>query len=467
MSIIHDIAEALQDILTTGANTAAKESGFVQRKSTLDGPAFVQTLVFGFLANPDATGQELEQTAIDRGIEVTESAIVQRYSATSAEFMRLIVQQAIERVITADPAMIPLLNRFSHVIIQDSTTVGLPNELAEIWAGCGSSTKAGSAALKCQLAWDLCTGQLHGIELQNGRDSDRASQIRQDPIRPWSLYLADLGYFKLAHFEEIGKQDAYWITRIPAGLVVYDADGKRWNDVTDLLEHVWNGEIIDIAVQLGSEDRLDARLLAIRATEEVVAQRRRRLRAVAQKHGRTPSKRQLAMCAWTILATNLPRPMASGDDVVVLARARWQIELVFKLWKSEGRLDKTRSAKPYRILTELYAKLVALLIQHWICLIELWQSPNRSLMKACKTIRKHALHLASVFDEWVELVKTIAKIGHTISFCCTNQRKESPSTYQLLLDSSLQGWENNQEGVLINAVGCLIESSALESGTTP
>lgn len=172
MSIIHDIAEALQDILTTGANTAAKESGFVQRKSTLDGPAFVQTLVFGFLANPDATGQELEQTAIDRGIEVTESAIVQRYSATSAEFMRLIVQQAIERVITTDPAMIPLLNRFSHVIIQDSTTVGLPNELAEIWAGCGSSTKAGSAALKCQLAWDLCTGQLHGIELQNGRDSE-------------------------------------------------------------------------------------------------------------------------------------------------------------------------------------------------------------------------------------------------------------------------------------------------------
>lgn len=237
--------------------------------------------------------------------------------------------------------------------------------------------------------------------------------------------------------------------------------------MTDLLEHVWNGEVIDSAVQLGSEDRLDARLLAIRATEEVVAQRRRRLRAVAQKHGRTPSKRQLAMCAWTILATNLPIRMASVDDVVVLARARWQIELVFKLWKSEGRLDKTRSAKPYRILTELYAKLVALLIQHWICLIELWQSPNRSLMKACKTIRKHALHLASVFDEWVELVKTIAKIGHTISFCCTNQRKESPSTYQLLLDSSLQGWENNQEGVLINTVGCLIESSALESGTTP
>jgi IS4 transposase len=77
-------------------------------------------------------------------------------------------------------------------------------------------------------------------------------------------------------------------------------------------------------------------------------------------------------------------------------RTRWQIELVFKLWKSEGRIDEWRSEKPFRILCELYAKLVVMIIQHWILLTS-WQYPDRSLFKSVKTIRKHAMNLAMAF----------------------------------------------------------------------
>lgn len=49
-----------------------------------------------------------------------------------------------------------------------------------------------------------------------------------------------------------------------------------------------------------------------------------------------------------------------------MMRVRWQIELLFKLWKNEGHIDSWRSEKPWRIPCELYAKLIAMVIQHWI-----------------------------------------------------------------------------------------------------
>src|SRR6266849_11174778 len=64
----------------------------------------------------------------------------------------------------------------------------------------------------------------------------------------------------------------------------------------------------------------------------------------------------------TILITNVPQELLSIDEALVLARCRWQIELCWKLWKQVGKVDTWRSAKPYRILTEIYAKLLGCLI---------------------------------------------------------------------------------------------------------
>jgi hypothetical protein len=65
---------------------------------------------------------------------------------------------------------------------------------------------------------------------------------------------------------------------------------------------------------------------------------------------------------WTILLTNVPHELLSIDEALVLARCRWQIELCWKLWKQVGKVDTWRSAKPYRILTEIYAKLLGCVI---------------------------------------------------------------------------------------------------------
>ncbi len=55
MTTVAQLAEALQTLLTTTADATAQATHFVQRRSKLTGAAFVQALVFSWLANPQAT----------------------------------------------------------------------------------------------------------------------------------------------------------------------------------------------------------------------------------------------------------------------------------------------------------------------------------------------------------------------------------------------------------------------------
>jgi IS4 transposase len=70
------------------------------------------------------------------------------------------------------------------------------------------------------------------------------------------------------------------------------------------------------------------------------------------------SAARLRLADWTILLTNVPPELPSVEEALVLARCRWQIELLWKLWKQHGKIDTWCSEKPYRILTEIYAKLL-------------------------------------------------------------------------------------------------------------
>jgi hypothetical protein len=439
MPIIDEIAQAMQDVLTNEANQAGRASGLVQRESKFDGAALAQTLVFSYLSDPDATTDDLAQTAATLGISITGSGIVQRCTEAAATCLQTVLGKAVQRVLAADPTTVPVVARFSGVSVQDSTTIILPPDLAAVWRGCGGSTNHGDAALKLQIQLDLRTGHLAGLELQHGRDSDCQSATRTQDVIADALYLADLGYFKLTRFREIADADAFWLSRGKAGTVLYDSDGQRWDEVTDLLERFADGNVVDIPVEIGARERLPGRLVAVRAPQEVVDQRRRRLRKQARQKGKTVGKRRLAWCAWTVFLTNVPADRLTVAEVLTLARARWQIELLIKLWKSHGTIDESRSQKPYRVLCDVYAKLLAMVVQHWLFLVNLWAYPDRSLVKAAKTIRRRAMELASNFRRRNRLVEAITSIGQCITGCRMNRRKQEPTTSQLLLDASLLG----------------------------
>jgi len=434
MTTVADVTQALQALFTTTADRLARRSGFVQRASKLTGAAFVQALVFGWLANPQASVEALAQAAAAVGVAISAQGFDQRFTEAAAVFLEEMLAAAVQTVIAADPVAIPLLERFTAVVLLDSSTITLPAALALWWPGCS----AGTAALKLHVRYDLCRGCLRGLVVQEGRLSDRSTVMQTAPLPRGALRISDLGFFTLGVFAAMTAQGVYWLSRLAPGTAIYTPDGARW-DVLDLLA-AQGTATVDLTVTLGVDHRLPGRLLAVRVPEEVVNQRRRRLRAEAKRRGRTPSAAQLAWCAWTIVVTSVPPTLLSLREALVLLRARWQIELLFKLWKSHGHIDESRSAQPWRVLTEVFAKLLAMVVQHWLLLASCWAFPDRSLLKAAQTIRPHALSIASALVYPAFLDHILAVVQRCVAAGCRlNRRKKHPNTYQLLLEPSLAG----------------------------
>jgi len=50
-----------------------------------------------------------------------------------------------------------------------------------------------------------------------------------------------------------------------------------------------------------------------------------------------------------------------------------------------GAIDEWQTANPARILYELYAKLLDMLVQHWLLLLSCWDDPHRSLVERLKS----------------------------------------------------------------------------------
>ena len=95
----------------------------------MGGAAFVQTLVFGWMSNPQATLEELAQTAASVGVDITAQGLDQRFTEAGAACLKRVLEQAVTQLVQGETPEISFLKRFTGVYIQDSTIVELPEAL--------------------------------------------------------------------------------------------------------------------------------------------------------------------------------------------------------------------------------------------------------------------------------------------------------------------------------------------------
>jgi len=338
----------------------------------------------------------------------------------------------VAQVIQTEPVAIPILQRFDGVYLSDSSTISLPNELAGVWIGCGNQSGTGNAALKLETRIDMLRGDIDGPIIVDGRTNDRKVARQHTPLPEDSLSIADLGYWKLDDLAEKSANGVHWLSHPQVGTALYDENEVRCS-LADLMSRQ-TGNQVDMNILLGANHKIPCRLLASRVPQEVEVERRRKLKKQAKKKGQTVSKARLALTGWTMFVTDLGKEMLSVKEALVLGRTRWQIELLFKLWKSHGQIDKSRSDKPWRILCEIYAKLIAMIIQHWTFLVGNWSFPDRSLTKAANTVRQHALSMVIALDDLPRLEEALTILSRCLAAGCRiNKSAKTPRNFQLLL----------------------------------
>jgi len=357
---VQSLAAALQNLLTEVANQAAKDSGFVRRVRKITGAGFVQSLVLGWMADPKA---KLEDLAAPLG--VAEQSLQERFNDRAVDCLRRVLIAAMGYLFEARAETIPLLRRFTAVAIDDSTAVALPASLADEYPGCGGSdSEAGRAGLKVMARLEAITGRLELSEPAPGSASDRTLHATLPPLPRGSLRLADLGFFDLERMAADTAAGVSWISRAPARLLVRQGD-EAGRNLPEWLR-LKGSDRIDTIVTVGSKTRLTCRLVAVRAPEEVVKRRLENLEKKQRKKQREVSAAQRMLCEWTVMLTDLlDAEHFTAEQLWVLYRVRWQVELLFKRWKSGAGLGVSRGRTAHRVLCEALAKVLAALIKHW------------------------------------------------------------------------------------------------------
>jgi hypothetical protein len=434
---IHFIAlpMILQGLFTATADLFARAAGLICRQRQITGAAFAQTLVFRWLAKPTDT---IENIADALGI--SPQALRKRFGPKAVDFLKALIAEALRQLYhcRAKADTLGILDRFRTVVVDDGTTVSLPAELAFLFPGCGGNAPtAGACAVKLLFRYELTTGRILSLTFHAGRDNDAPLAARADDLPPGALYLADMGFFEAARLKAFRGTGKSWITRVPVRTRVSVA-GAAWQSLWAWLSKA-DRAVQDVEARLTEAAALPCRLVALPCPQEVADLRRRKLYERCRRQQKTPSQASLGLCAWTVLATNVPRARLSPRAVWVAYRCRWQIELLFRRAKQICGWEKSRGESGWRVLVELLCKVLGLLVLHWGALMGGGPLSGVSADKLLAKVAEFAQRLQSalrhgeqrVLEVLVELRQELLRIRPQ------RRSRQKTSTRYLLLNPEL------------------------------
>ena len=261
-----------------------------------------------------------------------------------------------------------LFSLFTDVEIQDSTIITLNEKLADKFRGSGGN--ASTSSIKIDFVYSLKYCKVIKLSLHEGTYPDQSTAKNDSYSAPiGSLQLADLGYFVLERFKSLDMDGRYYLSRLLSTVNVYlNLEDAACVNLPKYIDQEFNHtNIIDITVYIGSKERLPVRLIAYRLTDEAVAERRRKSIEKAKKKGRKPSKNHLNWLNFSFFITNVHKEIFKPEVIGTVYRIRWQIELMFKYWKSLLNIHILKGTRAERIQCIIYARLLSIVLITHIC----------------------------------------------------------------------------------------------------
>jgi hypothetical protein len=385
----------------------AASSGFYKRKSDFTPAMFFDMLLYCASRIENLSlSQACSNVKTYHGLNITKQSIDGRFTEEAVLFVKEVLKELLERQLSK--VFCPdLFSKFSHVRIKDSTKFLVADHLREHFKGCGGSAGTSQACVCIQYEYDLRSGKILDLNVTDGtrNDSTDASETKEK-IHKNDLVLRDLGYFNLSVLNGFADQEAFFVSRLNTSVLVFEAETQERIGFKELYGQMRKQQLTQCEKQVlvGKQTQANLRLAVEIVPEQVYEERIRKINKKNKENGWTTSEDYKARCRFNLFITNVLAEDLSINEVMMLYRLRWQIELMFKNWKSVCKIDKIQPVKYERFACLLFAKLILIMLNmqiisnlqaHYFKKQRLILSEN----KCFKTLRESFIILRGIWKE--------------------------------------------------------------------
>ena len=236
------------------------------------------------------------------------------------------------------------LSVFSDIVIHDGSSFALKDGLAAIYPG--RFTKNGAAAVELHASFSGFGDEVFAVSLAPDTVPERPFLPEAAQLRG-KLLLADRGYCSADYFHAVQQHGGHFIIRVTKSFdlwVVARWSGNRRHALrrprrlSKLIGERYAGQPCDFEVKFELADINVFRIVVLPGKES---------------HG-------------TRLATNLPVAQFGLHSVGRIYRFRWQVELIFKEWKSYANLRAFGTVNEHIAAGLIWASLLVAILKRYL-----------------------------------------------------------------------------------------------------
>jgi len=380
----------------------AKQSKFVQRENAVkvDGRIFLDLIVFN---SDQLKEQSLNDLAValncKYGIDITKQSLNDRFN----QYALLFLKNALEKLLQNQVS----LNRFAfasehfdRILIKDSVCFQIDESLKHIYEGSGGS--GSEAAIRIQFEYDVLNGVINDLSVNAFNDQDATDSLATiEKTQAGDLVIRDLAYMNLEVLKRLVEKLVLFICRVNPNTKIYELIKGNYNELNfnNIKRYMTKHQLsyLEKMVYLSLRYKLKVRLMIYLLPDEVVNERLRKAQRNNNKKGRGQcSKEYKARACFNLFITNGEKDVIPIDKVYLFYKLRWQIELMFKIWKSLCNIDKVKKVKQYRLECYIYSRLIFIVFAWqmiWITATVLFAIDKKPLsyFKTYKTLIRNKL----------------------------------------------------------------------------
>jgi hypothetical protein len=236
---------------------------------------------------------------------------------------------------------------FRRIIIQDGSSFAIHDGLREVFPGRFKVVKP--AAVELHTTMDLLCAAPTTVVLTPDTTSEQAFLPEPSSLRD-SLLLADRGYVDLHYLHRVQDAGGFFLIRAKAGMnphvvEAFREDGKR-------LRSLRNKPLKAVHAKLPKRQRVEL------VVQWQVDSHPVRLRLIVSWNRRTK--------AFCYLVTNLPAKRYPLDMICRAYQWRWQVELLFKEWKSYANLHAFDTENPAIVEGLIWTAIAAAALKRFL-----------------------------------------------------------------------------------------------------